>query len=92
MKLWQYLSGGGILNQMLIPVSEDRRDQVNTVQSCVDALDRDGYAEAINQAENMIGGRPPKQGDIVGNARDWLVKRIEEAKELATHLVQLRFT
>ena len=82
-KLWQYLSGEGILNQMLSPVSEDRRDQVNTVQGCVDALDRDGYAVAINQAENMIGGRPPKQGDIVGNARDWLVKRLEEAKELA---------
>ena len=47
-KFWQYLSGEGIFNQVLIPVSEDRKDQVDTVQGWVGALDRDGYAEAIN--------------------------------------------
>ena len=79
-RVWQYLCGEGVLYQMLTPVSQDRRDQINTVQGYVEVLNRDGYAEVINQAENLMGGRPPRQGDIVGNARDWLAKRIEEAK------------
>ena len=83
-RVWQYLCGEGVLNQMLTPVSQDRRDQINAVQGYVDVLDRDGYAEVINQAESLMGGRPSRQGDIVGNARDWLVKRIQEAKDRAT--------
>lgn len=89
-RVWQYLCGEGILYRMLIPVSQDRRDQIATVQDCIDVLNREGYAEIINEAENLMGGRPPRQGDIVGNARDWLAKRIDEAKDRATtwcHLV-----
>ena len=82
-KVWQYLCGEGVLNQMLTPVSQDRRNQINTVQGYIDVLNRDGCAEVINQAENLMVGRPSRQGDIVGNARDWLVKRIEEAKDRA---------
>ena len=83
-RVWQYLCGEGILYRMLVPVSQDRRDQITTVQGCIDVLNRGGYAEVINQAENLKGGRPPGQGDIVGNARDWLAKRIDEAREHAT--------
>ncbi len=67
-RAWQYLCGEGVLYQMLTPFSQDMRDQVNTVQSYIDGLNRDRYAEVINQAENLIGGRPSRQGDIVGNA------------------------
>ena len=83
-RVWQYLCGEGVLNQMLTPVSQDRRNQIDTVQRYIDILNRDGYAEVINQAENLMGGRTSRQGDIVGNARDWLVKRIDEAKDRAT--------
>ena len=83
-RVWHYLCREGLLNQMLTPVLGDRREQINTVQDYVNLLNRDGYAAAINQAESLMGGRPSKQGDIVGNARDWLVKRIEEAKGRAT--------
>ena len=82
-KVWQYLCGEGVLKQMLTPVSQDVRNQVKTVLANIDVINRDGYAGVINQAENLMGGRPSKQGDIVGNARDWLVKRIEEAKSRA---------
>ena len=83
-RVWLYLCGEGVLNQMLTPVSQDRRNQIDTVQGYIDVLNQDGYAEVIKQAENLIGGRTSRQGDIVGNARDWLVKRIEEAKDRAT--------
>ena len=83
-RVWQHLCGEGILYRMLIPVSQDRRDQITTVQGCIDVLNREGHAEVINEAENLMGGRPPRQGDIVGNARDWLAKRIDEARDRAT--------
>ena len=83
-RVWQYLCRDGVLTQMLTPVSADRRDQLKDVEGYVNLLTRDGYIETINQAEHLMGGRPRKQGAIVGNARDWLIKRIEEGKDRAT--------
>ena len=83
-KVWQHLCREGVLNQMLTPVSGDKRGEINTVQHYVDLLSRDGNVEIISQAENSMGGRPPKQSRIVGNARDWLIRRIGEARGHAT--------
>ena len=83
-RVWQQLCKEGVLNQMLTPVSEDRRGEANSVQRYIKLLSQDGNDEVIHQAEDSIGGRPPKQSRIVGNARDWLIKRIEEARERAT--------
>lgn len=82
-RVWQYLCGEGVLNQMLTPVSQDRRNQIDIVQGYIDVLNPDGYADVIKQADNLIRGRLSRQSDIVSNARDWLVKKIEEAKDRA---------
>ena len=82
-RVWRYLCREGVLSQMLTPVSQDRRDELNDVRDLVNLLNRDRYAEVIHEAENLMGGRPAKQGVIVGNARDWLEKRIDESKDRA---------
>ena len=82
--VWQYLCREGILNQMLTPVSEDRREAVNSVQGYINRVNRGTHVEIINQAEISIGVPSNGQGKIVGNARVWLGNRIDEAKVKAT--------
>ena len=88
-RVLQYLCRDGVLNQMLTSVAEDERGKLNAVQDYIDLLDRDGYAEIINLAESSMGARPTRSSQIVGNARDWLVSRIEEAKTRASRWTSL---
>ena len=88
-RVLQYLCKDGVLSQMLTPVAEDHRDKLHTVQVHLDSLDRAGYTEMINSAENSIGARPGRSTEIVGKARDWLVSRIEEAKVRASRWISL---
>ena len=83
-QVWQYLCREGILNQMLTPVSGDRREAVNSVQDYINRVNRDTHVEIINQAEISIGVPSNDQGKIVGNARVWLGNRIDEAEVKAT--------
>ena len=79
-RVLQYFCRDGVLHEMLTPVAEDDRGKKNVVRDCVNLLDRGDYAELINLAEDSLGVRSTKSSHIVGNARDWLVNRIEEAK------------
>ena len=82
-RVLQYLCREGTLKQMLTPVAEDNREKLRTVQNLVELLERDGYAEIIDQAETSMGLQSTRSSHIVGNARDWLVNRIEEARARA---------
>ena len=79
-RVLQYFCRDGVLHEMLTPVAEDDRGKMNVVRDCVNLLDRGDYAELINLAEDSMGVRSTRSSHIVGNARDWLVNRIEEAK------------
>lgn len=83
-KVLQYLCRDGVLGQMLTPVAEDHRDKLHAVQDHLDSLDRAGYPEIIYSAENSMGARPGRSDEIVGNARNWLVNRIDDAKKRAS--------
>ena len=86
--VWQHLCKEGLLYQMLVTVSADNREELDTVRTYIGNLNRDGSFEIINQTDRLLSG-PPRKGEIVGNARDWLVKRIEEAKAHAKEWCEL---
>ena len=86
--VWQHLCKEGLLYQMLVTVSADNREELDTVRTYINNLNRDGSFEIINQTDRLLSG-PPRKGEIVGNARDWLVKRIEEAKDHAKEWCEL---
>ena len=88
-RVLQYFCREGAIHEMLTPVAEDDRGQINTVRNCVNQLDRSDYAELINLAESSMGVRSAKSSQIVGNARDWLVNRIDEAKIRANSWLSL---
>ena len=88
-RVLQYFCRDGVLREMLTPVAEDDRNKMNAVRDCVNLLDRGGYAELINLAEDSMGVLSTKSSHIVGNARDWLVSGIEEAKMRANSWLSL---
>ena len=88
-RVLQYFCRDGVLHEMLTPVAEDDREKINAVRDCVNLLDRGDYAELINSAEDSMGVRSTRSSHIVGNARDWLVNRIEEAKIRANSWLSL---
>ena len=79
-RVLQFFCRDGVLHEMLTPVAEDDREKMSAVRECVSLLDPGDYAELINLAEDSMGVRSTRSSHIVGNARDWLVSRIEEAK------------
>ena len=88
--VFRNLSGkDGLLYQMLALASHDKRDSIDIVKSHVDNLNRYGYIdEIIGQAADHSS---PKRARIVGDAKNWLDRRIKEAKQLADRWCQLVF-
>ena len=75
---------GGMLNGLLRAAADDRRGEVASVRSDVDALKQDSYrTEVIVEADGIVLGSSPRN-EITGAARAWLHRAIGEACDLAS--------
>ena len=80
---------GGALNDLLGPAAGDRRDEVESVRSDIEALRQDSYrSEVIAEADRLILGSRPRS-DITGAARAWLQRGIVEACDRAARWCDL---
>ena len=73
----------GFLYQMLAPVSDDNRSEIETVRGHVDNLSKDAYLDEIVDEADRYSSSSKRR--IVGDAKNWLVRRILEARDLATN-------
>ena len=80
---------GGALYDLLGPAAGDRRDEVESVKSDIEALRQDSYRnEVISDADRlMLGSRP--RSNITGAARAWLQRGIVEACDRAARWCDL---
>ena len=80
---------GGALNDLLGPAAGDRRDEVESVKSDIEALRQDSYRnEVISDADRlMLGSRP--RSNITGAAMAWLQRGIVEACDRAARWCDL---
>ena len=81
--IWQYLCRDGLVGRMLTIVAEDDRSQAEIVRGCVKEIGQGDYAEIFDRGYSATATRHSKPTEIVGGARDWLIKRLGEAKERA---------
>ena len=82
-------SDGGMLNDLLRPAVEDRRGQVASVRSDVEALQQDSYrTEVIVEADRNVFGSS-RRTEIMGGARAWLNRAIGQACDLAAQWCSL---
>ena len=79
--VWKHItSEDGPLSAMLAPVRDDARSEVNRVQDGFSKWNPDSALEIISQTDRELeSGRVPKPA-ITGDARNWLLRGIEDAK------------
>ena len=84
--VWIHLVGsGGEISEMLAPVKEDDRSQVQMVRGKSDELAQD--LELINRIGRSLAEGP--WSPITGRARNWLLNGITEANNLAERWCEL---
>ena len=81
--IWQYLCRDDLVGRMLTIVAEDDRSKAEIVRACVEEIRQGDYAAIFDRGYNATATRHSKPAQIVGGARDWLIKRLEEAKDRA---------
>ena len=88
--VWKVLTGPqGKVTGILSPVRVDDRTKVDVVKAEVSEWDSDAAMETIHRIDQLLEeGKTPKP-KITGRARNWLVKGIAEAKEIARHWCEL---
>ena len=86
--VFRHVSGSdGLLFEMLTIVSDNRRNEIDTVMAYTNNLSQDAYVdELVDQTDR---NRAPNRKRIVGDAKAWLVRRIHEAKGLADRWCEL---
>ena len=79
--VWKHFtSEDGQLSAMLAPVGDDARSEVSKVRDGLSKWNPDSVLEIINQTDRELEtGRVPKPS-ITGDARNWLLRGIEDAK------------
>ena len=82
-KIWQYLCRDDLVGRMLTIAAEDDRSQAEIVRACVEEIRQGDYAEIFDRGYSATATRHSKPAQIVGGARDWLIKRLGEAKDRA---------
>ena len=87
--VWRFLAGpGGELQELLLPVQEDRRSQVEQVRECLDQWQQSEHISSRLQQLHLqrVGrkGRP-----IVGAPHRQLIRDVEAACHLARHWCDL---
>ena len=82
-KIWQYLCRDDLVGRMLTIAAEDDRSQAEIVRACIEEIRQGGYAEIFDRGYSATATRDSKPAQIVGGARDWLIKRLGEAKDRA---------
>ena len=81
--IWQYLCRDGLVGRMLTIAAEDDRSQAEIARACVEEIRQGDYAEIFDRGYSATAPRHSKPAQIVGGARDWLIKRLGEAKDRA---------
>ena len=88
-KIWRQLcTDGGMLTTLLSAVAYDKRSELATVKSDVEALNQETYrSEVISETDRSLRSNPGN--DIAGAARDWLHHGITHACSLAARWCEL---
>ena len=81
--IWQNLCRHDLVGKMLTVVAEDNRSEAEAVHACVDEIMQGDYAKIFDRGFSATASRHSKPTEIVGGARDWLIKRLGEAKDRA---------
>ena len=82
--VWKYLiSANGQITELLEPVIRDNRSDISKVEERLGDWSQDSASGLINQIDRELQtGRVPKPR-ITGDARNWLLRGIEDAKNIA---------
>ena len=88
--VWKYLiSENGQIGEMLEPIIHDTRSDVSKVEEGMVGWSQDSASGLINQIDRELQtGRVPKP-PITGDARNWLLRGIEDAKYMAEQWCRL---
>ena len=87
--IWQNLCRHDLVGKMLTVVAEDNRNEAEVVLACVDEIGQGDYAKIFDRGFSAAAARYYKPDKIVGGARDWLIKRLSEAKDRAEEWYRL---
>ena len=88
--VWKVLTDPqGKITEMLSPVREDDRTKVDLVKAEVSEWESGAAVETIHRTDQLLEeGKTPKP-EITGRPRNWLLKGIAEAKEIAGRWCEL---
>ncbi len=82
--VWRNLTGeGGELVALLSPVSLDNRSEVGKVRELLDTWNPQYSIDIINQINRELEKSRVTKALITGNARNWLLKGIDDARSIA---------